>query len=82
MPDGRAVIVDKVLNDSGTEREFWLVPTAGGQPRKIDVGTAPGLGPVVRVHPDGRQIAYVVGDAAKQEVWVLENFLPALKAAK
>jgi len=82
MPDGRAVVVDKVFNDSVTEREFWLVPTAGGQPRKIDVGPTTGLGPVVRVHPDGRQIAYVVGDWTKQEVWVLENFLPALNAKK
>jgi Tol biopolymer transport system component len=81
MPDGRAVIVDKVLNESGTEREFWLVPTAGGQPRKIDVGTAPGLGPDIRVHPDGRQIAFVAGEN-KKELWVLENFLPALNAKK
>jgi len=81
MPDGRAVIVDKVLNDSGTEREFWLVPITGGQHRKIDVGTTTGLGPMVRVHPDGRQIAFVAGEN-KQEVWVLENFLPPAKAVR
>ncbi|MBZ5583594.1 MAG: hypothetical protein LAQ30_15575 [Acidobacteriia bacterium] len=32
------------------------------------------------IHPDGRQIAYLGGEK-KKEVWVLENFLPAAKAA-
>jgi hypothetical protein len=33
------------------------------------------------VHPDGRQIAFVAGEN-KEEVWVLENFLPAVNAKK
>jgi len=33
------------------------------------------------IHPDGRQIAFTAGEV-KEEVWVMENFLPALKAAK
>jgi len=82
-PDGNSIIVEKVRNDSLTDREFLLVPVDGGQPRKIDVGPTIGLGPVQTVHPDGKQIAYVVGDSTvKQEVWVLENFLPALNAKK
>jgi hypothetical protein len=30
----------------------------------------------MRIHPDGRQVAYVDGEN-KNEVMVLENFLPA-----
>jgi len=81
MPDGRAVLVNKSLNESGDQRELWLVPTAGGQPRKIDIGAAWFGGPI-KVHPDGRQITFMAGENNSKELWVLENFLPALKAAK
>jgi Tol biopolymer transport system component len=84
MPDGRAVLVIKSLNFGwpGIGNELWIVPIDGSQPRKIDLGTTTGLGPAVRVHPDGRQIAYAVGEGEKSEVWALENFLPALNAKK
>ena len=36
---------------------------------------------VLSIHPDGRQFAYEMGDR-QEEVWVLENFLPAAKAAQ
>jgi Tol biopolymer transport system component len=80
MPDARAVLVAKSLNDSAEQTELWLVPIDGGQPRKIDIGATQFETPVA-VHPDGRQIAYTSGER-KQEVWVLENFLPALNAKK
>jgi hypothetical protein len=35
----------------------------------------------VCIHPDGRHIAFTEVKS-RNEVWVLENFLPALKAAK
>ena len=31
------------------------------------------------VHPDGRRIAFTAGTPVRSEVWVMENFLPALK---
>jgi hypothetical protein len=34
----------------------------------------------VAVHPDGRQFAYQMGERL-DEVWVLENFLPSVRAA-
>jgi Tol biopolymer transport system component len=86
MPDGRAFVVNKVLKAGENERELWLVPVDGSQPRKIDVGTinvpGPAASPAVSVNPDGRRIAYATGSPEKSEVWVLENFLPALSAKK
>ena len=36
-----------------------------------------------RIHPDGRQVAFVVGDRfRKVEVWAIENFLPVLQAGR
>jgi len=80
MADSRAVLVNKGLNENDTENELWFVPIAGGQPHKIDLGADQFEG-AVNVHPDGRRIAYVSGDR-REEVWVLENFLPALNAKK
>ncbi len=80
VPDGRAVIVRKFLSESGDQSEYWLVPIGGGQPRKLDIDPRAAVAAPIRVHPDGRQIAYVAGEA-KIEVWVLENFLPGAKAA-
>ena len=81
MPDGRAVLVTKILNDSHTESELWLVPIDGGQPRKMDFD--PSNFRLGGVNPDGRQIAFVfVAGENKEELWVLENFLPALNAKK
>jgi hypothetical protein len=35
----------------------------------------------VRVHPDGRRIAFTAG-GVKLEIWVLENFLPKPEVAQ
>lgn len=72
-PDGRGLLVQKGLSSGGSE--LLLVPVGGGQPRKLD-GRINSLPAQIRIHPDGRQIAWVAGQS-KQEVWVLENFLPA-----
>jgi Tol biopolymer transport system component len=76
MPDGRGILTAKT---SGAGSELWSVPIDGGQPRKIDMGVTNFGG--FKVHPDGKQIAYLVGEN-KEEVWVLENFLPALNAKR
>jgi Tol biopolymer transport system component len=81
MPDSRAFLVTKRLNDSNDQSELWLVPIDGNPPRKIDIGTTHFAGFSFKLHPDGRQIAYVSGER-NQEVWVLENFLPAVKPSK
>jgi Tol biopolymer transport system component len=78
MPNGEGILILKMT--MGKASELWLVPTVGA-PRKIDVGATDLNVGSVRVHPDGRRIAFVAGER-KQEVWVLENFLPAARMGK
>ena len=81
-PDGRAVLVRRrMVADTS---ELWLVPIDGAPPRKLDIDVnrwATGNRGVISLHPDGRQIAFLAGQV-NSEVWVLENFLPALKASR
>jgi Tol biopolymer transport system component len=81
-PDGRGVLVrTRLADDSG---ELWLVPVGDEPAYKIDVNVeAWATGPVgvISLHPDGRQLAFLTGEATS-EVWRLENFLPANTAKK
>ena len=75
-PDGQGVLFVKQPDPKSQTTELWLVPVQGGEPRKLDLA-----GPVireVRVHPDGRRIAYTAG-GDRSDVWVMENFLPGTK---
>jgi Tol biopolymer transport system component len=36
----------------------------------------------LRFHPDGKRIAYTVQNDEEDAIWVMENFLPAVKAAR
>lgn len=57
--------------------EFWQVTMDGGQPRKIsetDLGSEECLS--LRVHPDSQRIAFTTY-MWRNELWVMENFLPA-----
>ena len=86
-PDGRAILVLKMgsfskvgLAVAGGANELWHVPVDGGTPRKLDIDVSrvlPGGQGRIRLHPDGRQLAFVSGHYPVPEVWVLENFLPA-----
>ena len=81
-PDGRAVIVAKVLFGDTPKSELWRVPIDGGAPRKLDIDISNWTGDGFRISPDGKRIAFVA-TAGKQgaEIWAVENFLPARKAA-
>ena len=85
-PDGRSVLVRKVLSGNAREStsELWLVPIADAPPRKLDIDVNPwaaGNRGVISLSPDGTQIAYLSGQV-NSEVWVPENALPALSAKK
>ncbi|MFQ5927127.1 MAG: hypothetical protein ACE5MH_06805, partial [Terriglobia bacterium] len=58
--------------------DLWRIPAAGGEPRKVG-RTMPGFLLGLHVHPAGQRIVFT-GGSGKAEVWVLENFLPELKA--
>ena len=76
-PDGKAVIfgIGKSSDDpeevAEANVELWRIPAEGGQPEKLGLEGALS----VRVHPDGRQIAFVRSER-RAEIWKMENFLP------
>ena len=71
-PDSRNLLIA----GSDPEPHLWLVPVNGGSPRKLDIDTSTWLtGQGIRLSPNGRQIAFFTGRAAR-EVWALENVIP------
>lgn len=66
--------------------ELWRLAIDGGEPRKVNLkvkGSRLNRMGLLRMHPDGRSVAFPARLAAKPaEVWVLENFLPSLTASK
>jgi len=78
-PDGRYVLI--VRNGQGGQpSQLWRISTEGGEPQQLEVSMQrlrfPG------VHPDGRRVVFSAGRGRDQdqEVWVVENLLPGLRA--
>ena len=59
--------------------ELWRVAADGGEPRKIGV-TVKRMSQL-SIHPDGRRLAFSAG-RNNDEVWMMENFLPALEESR
>lgn len=81
MPDSRHIVY--ATRTTGEERKFelWQIATEGGQPQHLGL-VMQGIRPYgLSIHPDGRRIAFTAGRPPREEVWVLENFLPALQTA-
>jgi len=70
-PGGRSLLVQK---NTTAGAQLWSIPIDGGERRRLDLNLSNAVG--MRIHPDGRQVAYVDGEN-RNEVMVLENFLPA-----
>jgi Tol biopolymer transport system component len=79
-PDGKNILFIKRTAGTAKEekRELWQVDSAGGEPKKINVGMDLRE---VRLHPEGRRIVFTSGKDSR-EIWVMENFLSAPKIAK
>ncbi len=78
-PDGKTILfVNRTGSGKEEKRELWQVPSGGGDPRKIDIKIDLND---VRLHPDGRRIAFTSGKTTN-EIWVMENFLSALKPVR
>jgi len=76
--DGRYIIAR--ARDTASS-EILLVPAQGGTPLKLDL-SVPKMESFFALHPDNRRFAFSVNEESKSELWVLENFLPAPKAAR
>jgi Tol biopolymer transport system component len=54
--------------------EIWRIPVQGGTPLKLDL-SIPNLA-FFTLHPDNRRFAFSISEGSKNELWVMENFLP------
>ena len=91
-PDSRAIQAEKNVVFAtaqglglavlpGATPELWRVDIESGQVRKLR--TLPEALSGFQVNPDGRHVAFTASVPRRpMEVWVLENFLPALGARK
>ncbi len=81
--DSRYVVFGRVrANSQEPKTELFAISPGGGEAHAL--GLAMGFVRSVSFHPDGRRVAFTAGQlpSVKAEVWVMENFLPTLKAAK
>ena len=77
-PDQRSLLFIRSVEN--TESILWRVPVAGGTPEKAGISLNARINSP-SVHPDGKRIAFAARESDNNEVWALENFLPA-QAAK
>lgn len=71
-PDGRWVVYVVSELDRSTDKtnsDLWLVPVAGGEPKRLT--TAPGADNHPRWSPDGRTIAFTSDRGSSTQVWLL-----------
>ena len=74
-PDGRYLFFVRPESDTGDgSKTVWRVPLAGGQAE--NVGLSMDRIRALRMHPDGRRLAFDSVVDPLSEVWALENFLP------
>ncbi len=72
-PDGKTILyIEITASPKEEKRELWQIPSAGGEPQKINIGMELRD---IQLHPDGRRIVFTSGTTSK-EIWVMENFLP------
>jgi len=71
-PDGKSLIYS-FSSGTGDDWAFetWIVPIDGGGPRRIELNDR--FARLVRVHPDGKQIAFWIPNETPEQVWVVEN---------
>jgi Tol biopolymer transport system component len=75
--DGLYIIFGKGLSSMQDQKiDLCRVSVDGGTPQKL--GISMDRISHVRIHPDGKQIAFFAGQI-KAEIWVMENFLPKKK---
>ena len=88
-PDGRYLILAPLDPSAAPKEDYLRVPADGGAAQPVGIQILkdspvqfrPGLGGA-RVSPDGRRLVFTVrGDSSANAWWVLENFLPGVRAS-
>lgn len=82
-PDQKFLVFGQSGDRDPSLNVLWRVPASGGQPEHIGVSMQGSIkGPQIQSdgsRPDGNRIFFTRIENAPNEVWTLENFLPALK---
>jgi Tol biopolymer transport system component len=78
-PDGRFIYYSDVHSGGGGAWHLWRIPAEGGTAK--DLGLTSRYFERISVHPDGSRITFSAPPATSEppQVWVMENFLPAIK---
>jgi Tol biopolymer transport system component len=76
-PDGNWVLYRSI--DAAGKHALFRVPTGGGQPQRLGDFPVQSVTQGMWLSPDGRQLLVLHGDANRYDLWVLENFVPAVK---
>src|SRR6266849_36960 len=82
MPDSRHIIYARSVAGEKRKFEFWRISAEGVEPQNLGLTMEARVPYGLSVHPDGKRIAFTAGTERRTEVWVLKNFLPALRPAK
>jgi len=75
--DGRYIIAQALDDKTGLYlgiSDILRIPVQGGTTLKLDL-SVPNMDGFA-LHPDNRRFAFSVNDGTKEELWVMENFLP------
>ena len=72
-PDGKYIIYEERIK--GMDFELCKVSAEGGEPEKMNI-----RGRSAACSPDGKKIAYSRRLEGYYEFWLVENFLPEIKA--
>jgi len=77
-PDGQNLLF--WVGRANEETGLWRISAEGGQPQNLRTPEEGKISRHLSVHPDGQRIAFGKGELIN-EVWVMENFLPAVVAS-
>ena len=72
-PDGKELLFAESKFQRGYKFNFWRISAEGGEPQKL--GLEMDRVYFLRIHPDGRHVAFRAGQRLK-EIYAMDNFLP------
>lgn len=85
-PDGRQLLFGREISEGEKQKfELWRISAEGGEPQPVGLAMEGVNLYGLRIHPEGNRFAFTTGRHgvySGSELWVVENFLPAIKSAK